>query len=109
MNDCTIDGALEIRPVQVELESRWGRSAMRTMAMAGMLGVGMLVATVSATVAQRGSQDRFVLNGDPAIYALAGEVEVVRGSGDRVEVVVEFRGRDADRLSVDVAQARLSP
>jgi hypothetical protein len=79
---------------------------MKTMVTAGMLGAGLLVATVSATVAQRSTQDRYVLDGDPAIYALAGEVEVVRGSGDRVEVVVEFRGRDADRLSVDVEEIR---
>ena len=79
---------------------------MKTTMKAGVLGAGLLVATVSATTAQRGAQDRFVLDGDPAIYALAGEVEVVRGTGDRVEVVVDFRGPDADRLRVDVERIR---
>ncbi len=92
--------------MQVAVGLLEGRESVTTTKKVGVLAIGLMFATVSAAVAQRGTQDRFVLNGDPAIYALAGEVEVVRGSGDRVEVVVEFRGPDADRLSVDVADIR---
>ncbi|HKK92070.1 MAG TPA: DUF4097 family beta strand repeat-containing protein [Longimicrobiales bacterium] len=104
-----------------------------TAMIAGMLGLGLLVATGTlgfgqdagqaelreavrteagpATATEAGSataagQDRYVLDGDPAIYALAGRVEVVPGSSDRVEVVVELMGPDADRLSVDVVEVR---
>lgn len=78
-------------------------TTMKAMMTAGMLGAGLLLAVAAPGDA---AQDRFVLEGDPAVWALAGEVEVVRGGGDRVEVVVEFRGADADRLEVEVEEIR---
>ena len=90
-------------------------------AMVGVLGLGLVAVAGTAANAfgelrgDRGdasqaaggdAPDRFVLDGDPAIHALAGEIEVVPGSGDRVEVTVDFMGADADRLSVDIEEIR---
>jgi len=72
------------------------------MMMAGLTVVGLMVAVSSPGT----SQDRYVLEGNPAVWTLAGEVEVVRGSGSDVVVDVSFRGPDADRLSVAVDDLR---
>jgi hypothetical protein len=54
----------------------------------------------------QGVDDRYTLDGNPAVYLLAGEVEIVPGTGRDVVVDVDFRGSDADRLSVDVGPVR---
>lgn len=53
------------------------------------------------------AQESYALGGrDVAIYNLAGEVEVVPGSGREVRVTVRPGGADADRLSVEVGEIR---
>ncbi len=75
---------------------------MTKLVMAGLAAVGVVL--LPAT--QDTPQDRFVLEGNPAVYALAGEVEVVRGTGRDVVVQVELRGPDADQLSIEVDEIR---
>lgn len=72
-----------------------------------LLMSGLAVAGVVVMQGHRDApQDSYILDGNPAVYALAGEVEVVRGSGPDVVVEVELRGPDADRLTVEVDEIR---
>lgn len=58
-----------------------------------------------AVPAALGAQDRYTLGGDHvAVYNLAGQVEVVGGSGDQVGVEVVRGGADSDRLDVRVGE-----
>ncbi|HSM06798.1 MAG TPA: DUF4097 family beta strand repeat-containing protein [Longimicrobiales bacterium] len=65
---------------------------------------GLLAVALAAPV---GAQESYRLGGnDVAVYNLAGEVEVVAGSGSEVVVTVSPGGNDAGRLSVEVGQIR---
>ena len=94
---------------------RWGRSKVRVekarmsnqhlsqMALIGsaLLAVGLLLARPVL------GQDRVVLSGDRvAVYNLAGEVEVVPGTGSDVVVEVMRGGSDGDRLEIEVGEVR---
>ncbi|MEK9502071.1 DUF4097 family beta strand repeat-containing protein [Gaopeijia maritima] len=66
------------------------------------LGVGFLIAATGLE-----AQETHRLGGSSvAIYNLAGEVEVVRGTGSEVVVSLTRGGADAQRLSVDVREVR---
>jgi lia operon protein LiaG len=74
---------------------------------AGAAVLGMAIWGIGALEADgQEVDDRYTLAGNPAVYLLAGEVELVAGSGRDVVVDVEFRGEDAGRLSVDVGGIR---
>ncbi len=65
---------------------------------------GFLAVMVAAPGA---AQESYRLGGgDVAVYNLAGEVEVVAGSGSDVVVTVSPGGDDADRLTVEVGEVR---
>ena len=69
----------------------------RTMAKTGVALTALLMAL------PLGAQERFTVEGDRvAIYNLAGEFEVVRGSGSDVVVTVTRGGSDASQLRVAV-------
>ncbi len=66
-----------------------------------LLAVGLLLARPVL------GQERIALNGPRvAVYNLAGEVEVVRGTGSDVIVEVTRGGADGDRLEIEVGQVR---
>lgn len=70
--------------------------------------VAALAFGLLAGVPDRGeAQESYRLQGDRvAVYNLAGEVEVVAGSGSEVVVRVTARGADASRLSVELGDIR---
>ena len=60
-----------------------------------------------ALSAPAGAQERYSVGGsEVAIYNLAGEVEVVGGSGSDVIVEVMRGGSDAEELTVEVGEVR---
>ena len=66
-----------------------------------LLAVGLLLARPVL------GQERVVLSGDRvAVYNLAGEVEVVPGTGSDVVVEVTRGGGDGDRLEIEVGEVR---
>ena len=67
----------------------------------------LAAATVVGSASIAEAQESYRLQGDRvAIYNLAGEVEVVPGSGSEVVVTVSMGGADAARLSVEVGDIR---
>lgn len=72
-----------------------------------MKTVAMAAGFVAAMTLPLSAQDSYRLDGPQvAIYNLAGEVEVVPGSGTQVVVTVTAGGADASRLSVEVGEIR---
>lgn len=65
---------------------------------------GAMALLVAAPVAAQDVER--VRGGDVAIYNLAGQVEVVRGSGSDVVVRIDRGGRDADELRVEIGEVR---
>ena len=66
-------------------------------------GLGVLLLAATPLVAQ----ESYRLQGNRvAVYNLAGQVEVVAGSGSEVTVQVRAGGDDAGRLSVEVGEVR---
>lgn len=67
--------------------------------------LGTALAATLALAAPTTAQDSFRLSGDRvAVYNLAGDVEVVRGSGSEVVVRLQRGGADAGRLEVEVGR-----
>lgn len=65
------------------------------------------VAVLAGSASAAAAQDTYRLQGDRvAIYNLAGEVQVVPGSGSEVVVTVSPGGADASRLTVEVGDIR---
>ncbi|MEM7416716.1 MAG: hypothetical protein AAF389_14520, partial [Gemmatimonadota bacterium] len=63
-----------------------------------MMGCAVAAALVAGPL---GAQDVERVSGqNVAIYNLAGEVDVVRGSGSDVVVRIDRGGRDADELTI---------
>ncbi len=83
---------------------------MKSRASWGLITGGVALAAIAwampgagAGMAAIGQQETYELSGDRvSIYNIAGEVEVVRGSGRDVVVEVMRGGDDADRLSVEI-------
>lgn len=71
----------------------------------GRAAAGLLAVTVAA-LPLRGQESYRLGGGEVAVYNLAGEVEVVAGSGNEVVVRVTTAGADAGRLSVQVGEIR---
>ncbi|MGH7466420.1 MAG: DUF4097 family beta strand repeat-containing protein [Longimicrobiales bacterium] len=65
------------------------------------IGVGLILAFGSGSAAVAQAPERFSLAGEQvAIFNLAGEVRIERGTGSAVVVEVMRQGSDADRLTV---------
>ena len=61
----------------------------------------MLLAAGLLVVAPLAGQENYALDGNRvAIYNLAGQVELIRGSGSEVTVEVTRAGEDADQLEI---------
>jgi len=62
------------------------------------LMMGMVLLSMGAQALN--AQQSYTLSGNPAVYAPAGEVEVIAGSGSEVTVSVQRMGPDAGQLEV---------
>lgn len=74
--------------------------------MKAMRGVALAAGFLVAATGLEGQESHRLGGSSVAIYNLAGEVEVVRGTGSDVVVSLTRGGGDAAELSVDVRQVR---
>lgn len=87
----------------MERSTAGSRTMFRPLAL--LLAV-VLVAAVAAPASGQASQEYRIRGSDIAVYNLAGEVEIVRGSGADVVVGVTSGGRDAGQLRIETGEVR---